>query len=136
VTRFSTKVSGRSLVVMVDSPNCEVVSPFHRVRLVHCNDFNQRSAGIATLNVNRAASLGHATEEAAGAIFVVGIVFDHLAGGDRLADFMDSDLTHDRLIKRVFGELKLFAGDLVLDFFDNRFKVAITHFIFLDSGLD
>jgi hypothetical protein len=63
-------------------------------------------------------SLRQATDETAWTIFIVGIVFDNLTVGNRLLDFMYSNLTQNGLVNSVLGELKLIAGNFATNFFN------------------
>jgi hypothetical protein len=50
---------------------------------------------------------GKPKEQTTGTIFVIRIIFDHLTGGDRLTDFLDTDMTHNTLVCGVLRKFEL-----------------------------
>ena len=56
---------------------------------------------------------GEPEDQTTWAIFVVGIVFNHFADRERLAELLDADAPKDTLIQSMLGELEVSRRNLV-----------------------
>jgi hypothetical protein len=100
---------------MVLPPN-SMVDPLVLRRLVHCDDFDQRSRRVAALNVKRPARKCKSEDQAAWAIFVVRIVLNDFARLNGFPDFVHAYAAQDGLISGVQREFKSVAGEFGSDF--------------------
>jgi hypothetical protein len=70
-------------------------------RLVHCDDFDQRSHRVTALNVKRPARHCKSEDQAAWALFVVRIILDDFARLNGLSDFAHAYAAQNGLISGV-----------------------------------
>jgi hypothetical protein len=68
---------------------------------------------VAALDVERPTRLREPEDQTTRAVFVAGVVFNHLACRERFAKLLDADVPKDTLVQSVLGELEVSRRDPV-----------------------
>jgi hypothetical protein len=92
-----------------------MVDPAFRVGLVDGNDLDERTRGIADLSVKRTSSESEAQEKTGGTILVGRVVLNDLGPCDGVAKLLHCDVSDNRLIDSVLGELEFVTLELSFD---------------------
>jgi hypothetical protein len=79
--------------------------------LVKRDDFDDLAGRVTTLYVDWPARFCHPEHKTTGAMFILGIIFNHFATCYRFAQFLNCNAARNALVEGMFGKLKLICGD-------------------------
>lgn len=70
----------------------------------------------------------HPEHKTTGAVFILGIIFDHFAVCHSVAQFLNCNATRDALVKGMFGKLKLICGDFGAKLVNHGCHILLLHY--------
>jgi hypothetical protein len=79
--------------------------------LVKRDDFDDFAGRVTALYVYWPARFCHSEHKTTGAVFIIGIIFNHFAVRESFAQFLNRNAAQDALVKGMFGKLKLICGN-------------------------